>query len=383
MIKAISATTREIDNVKTAVSEIMDALNPSENLLKNSLGIISCFSEFEETGVLQAICGALPFDSIGATTCICSAGGQTDQIIFSITVLTSDDCRFETVELPVTEKYAESINSGLSPLLDRFDKKPALILSYLPLINTISGDMIVTQIDKATGGIPLFGTMAVDHKMDYSTARTIHNGKMHRESVVLGLIYGPFDYTFEITSIDENKIRNQKAIITGSDGNILKSVNGKTALEYLGEIGIAKAELATGLGILPLIVDHHKDTTKPVARAVFALTPDGHAVCGGAMPVGSTLTIGRVNKDDVLYSTEKTLKHLIEKKGMILSYSCMARYLALGADNTAEADMLSKTAGDRQYLFACSGGEICPLPDASGNLRNLFHNYANVFCRIS
>ena len=84
MIKSISATTREIDDAQAAVSELKSALDLEKNLLKNSLGIISCFSDFAETGVLKAICAALPFDCIGATTCICAAGQEIDQIMLTI-----------------------------------------------------------------------------------------------------------------------------------------------------------------------------------------------------------------------------------------------------------------------------------------------------------
>jgi len=382
MIKAFTATTREVDDPKAAVSEITSALNIEKNLLKNSLGIISCFSDFEETGVLKAVCDSLPFDCIGTTTCLCAANGEADQIIFAITVLTSDDCNFKTVVLPIVGDYEKAVDTVLGKQLAQSASMPVVFLSYFPLINIISGDMILTAIDKVTGGIPLFGTAAVDHTMDYSTAKTIYNGEAFREMAVLGAVYGSPKITYEIASLNENKIRKQKAIITESDGNILIGVNGKTALEYLEEIGLTRNELATGLGIIPLVVDH-KDGTKPVARAVFALTPEGHAVCGGAMPVNAILSIGRVGAEDVLQTTEKTMISLVENDSAILGYSCMARYLALGAENVAEAEKVGEIAGDTRYMFTCSGGEICPLPDSDGKLKNFYHNYTAVFCRIS
>ena len=382
MIKSITAVTREVDDAKAAVAEITATLGLEKNLLKNSLGIISCFSDFEETGVLKAVCDALPFDCIGATTCLCAAGTEVDQIILSITVLTSDDCHFASTAIPIDDRYADSIDSALTAFLEKNGKNPALFLSYFPLINTISGDMILTAIDKTSGGVPLFGTAAVDHNMDYSTAKTIRNGAAFREKVVLGGVYGTPQVSFTVASLNEDKIRKQKAIITASDGNILIGVNRKTALEYLEEIGLTKDELATGLGIIPLVVDH-KDGTKPVARAVFALTPDGHAVCGGAMTEGATLAIGRVDREDVLQTTEIALKPLADKESLVLSYSCMARYLALGADNAAEAEKVRDVAQDSPYLFACSGGEVCPLADADGKLKNFYHNYTNVFCKLS
>ena len=382
MIKSFTASTREIDDVRAAVTEITTALDLENNLLKNSLGIISCFSEFEETGALKAICDALPFDCIGSTTCLCAAGQEIDQVIFAITVLTSDDCDFHTTSISFSGKYEDAVDAGISALLKQSDVQPALILSYFPLMNTVSGDMILSAIDRATGGIPLFGTTAVDHNTDYSTAKTIYNGEAFREAAVLGAIRGNPNFAFEITSLDENKIRSQKAIITESDGNLLIGVNGKTALEYLEEIGLTKDDLSAGLGIIPLVVDH-KDGTKPVARAVFALTPEGYAVCGGAMPVDATLALGRIDMNDVLATSESAMKEFVDKDSFILSYSCMARYLALGANYSAEAEKMREAAGDTQYLFSCSGGEICPLADANGKLKNFYHNYTNVLCRLS
>ena len=382
MIKSISAVTREIDDADAAVDEILNALNIEENLLKNSLGIISFFSEFSETGVLKAICDALPFDCIGATTILCSAEGETDQVLLTITVLTSDDCEFETIVLPLTENYTESIDEELNGLLAKREEKPTLMLSYFPIKNTVSGDMILEAIDNASGGIPLFGTMSIDHLADYSTANTMHNGDIYKDASVLGLIYGTVDYSFEIASLNEEKIGKQEAIITESNGSILIGVNEKTALEYLEELGVSRSIIEAGLGIVPLVIDHG-DGTKPVARAVFALTPEGHAVCGGAMPVGATIAVGRIAMEDVLQTTENIVKKVVAKEGIILGYSCMARYLAMGAEIEAEANKMSEMTGGEQYMFAISGGEVCPLPDANGKLKNIFHNYTIALCRLS
>ena len=382
MIKSFSATTREIEDAQAAVAEITATLDLDKNLLKNSLGIISCFSEFNETGVLKAICDALPFDCIGATSCLCASNKEVDQMIFAITVLTSNDCIFQTTAIPITENYKDSISSSISKLFEKSSDKPKLFLSYFPLINTVGCDVILTEINKATGDIPLFGTMAVDHHMDYSTANTILNGEVCRETLVLGAIYGNPKFSFELASLNENKVRKQKAIITASDGNILTGVNGKTVLEYLEEIGLTKCDITRGLGIIPLVIEYN-GSTRPVARAIFAITQEGNAICGGTMPTGATLSIGRVDMEDVLYTTEKTLRPFVEKETTLLVYSCMARYLALDADNYTEAKKVSEIAGDSPYIFACSGGEICPLPDAQGRLKNFFHNYSIVFCKLS
>jgi len=383
MIKSYTATTREIDDPQAAVAEILAMLAPDNNLLKNSLGIISCFSEFEDTGVLKAICDALPFECIGATSCLCSAGQEIDEILFAITVLTSDDCDFKSLAIPITEQYEQNISSSLTALLGHSPEKPALFLSYFPLMNTVSGDLILSALDEATGSIPLFGMTTVDHTADYSSAKTIYNGNGYSEMAVLCAVFGVPKVEFGVASIDDSNIRKQKAIITESNGNTLIGVNGKLAIEYLEEIGYTREEVCTGLGVVPLVIDY-MDGPKSVVRAVFTYTPEGHVVCGGKMPVNSTLGLAKhMEKSDVLETAGVNMRALSEKGSTILSYSCVARYLVLGMDNTAEAETLIENAGGTNYMFSYSGGEICPMPGANGKLKNVFHNYTIVFCRLS
>jgi hypothetical protein len=382
MIKSFSAVTREIDDAEAAVAEIVGALDIEKNLLKNSIGVISCFPEFDDTGALKAICDALPFDCIGATSCLCAAGEEIDQIMLAVTVFTSDTCSFDSLVIPMCGDYKAAIASSMAVLLEKTEEKPKLLLSYFPLMNTVGGDMIIEEIEKAAGGIPLFGTVAIDHTADYSQSKTIHNGVMYRESVVLGAVYGEPDFSFAVASLNENKIRKQKAIITASQGNILIGVNGKPVLEYLEEIGLIKQEVAMGLPSIPFVIEH-KESEMAIPRAVIAITPDGRAVCGGLMPEGATLAIGRLDTDDVLNTTESILESFAEKDGDMLIYSCMSRYLALGGDNNAEAEKVNKTARGSSYIFACSAGEICPVPDGEGGFKNIFHNYSIVFCKFS
>ena len=384
MIKPLTATTREIDDPQAAAAEVLAALELEKNLLKNSLGILSCFSEFEDTGALKAVCDALPFPCIGTTTCLCSAGNEVDEVLLALTVLTSDDCEFKPLMIPITAQYEQVIHSSITGMLGQTEDQPALFLTYFPLMNTVSGDMILSAIDETTGGIPLFGMTTIDHTMDFFTAKTIYNGEAFREAVILCAIYGAVNVEYGIASLDNNKFRIQKAIITESDGNVLMGVNGKNAMEYLEEIGFTREQLpAPGVGAVPLVINFG-DGTKPVVRAVFTLTPEGHVVCGGKMPVNATLGIGHVDTYDVLETASETVRTLIEKDSVLLCYSCIARYLTLGTNNTAEVKKLIEIiGGGAEYHITYTGGEICPLPDSNGKLKNIFHNFTIAFCRLS
>jgi hypothetical protein len=101
------------------------------------------------------------------------------------------------------------------------------------------------------------------------------------------------------------------------------------------------------------------------------------------MPINATLGIGHVDMNDVLETTDTTLRTLVKKDSVILCYSCIARHLVLGMNDTAEAEKVIELTGGTGYQFAYTGGEICPLPIAGGGLKNVYHNFTIVFCRLN
>jgi len=384
MMNFLTASTREIDDPKVAVEEILSQLEIEKKLLTNSLGIINCFSEFIDTGVVKALCDALPFDCIGATSSLCATGNEIDQIMLIITVLTSDKVEFKTTKAQINSQMGVNITEAINGIFESSSQKPSLIFCNFPLNTSIGGDILVSKLDEITGGIPLFGTIAVDHNPNYTTAQTILNGIAYLDELVMGAVVGEIKMTFEIASINKEKVRKQKGIITSSNNNILMGVNNKTALQYLEEIGLTRNDLLGNLGVIPFLIDH-QNGAKPVTRGMYSLTPEGYAVCGGSMPQGASLSVGSLEPSDILSTTEYTLKKLLDDfEGLIISYSCIGRFYILTPNITDEAEKIKNIMNaSPNYSFSNSGGEICPLLDTNGNLKNYFHNFTNVFCKLS
>ena len=67
MIQMMTAFTTEVDEIDDALNEILGQLNLGA-LKKNSAGIITCHSDFADSGLIEALAERLPFDTIGATT---------------------------------------------------------------------------------------------------------------------------------------------------------------------------------------------------------------------------------------------------------------------------------------------------------------------------
>ncbi|MDR1695957.1 MAG: FIST C-terminal domain-containing protein [Endomicrobium sp.] len=384
MIRTLTAHTSELDDVNVAVSEILEQLDLDKNLLKNSAGAISCYSEFIDAGIVAALTEKLPFDVIGATTLGVTVPGGVGQLMLSVTVFTSDDIIFScAVSEPLKhEAYKQQLNEAYLKAASALPGKPSMMFVFAPLTFNVAGDYMVKTLDEISAGIPIFGTLAVDHTQDYSTARTIFNGKTYPDALSMMLIYGDVEPVFSIASVSDEKILGQKAIITEAEDNVLKGVNGMSVIDYLQSIGLAPNRQIEGLNAIPFIIDFN-DGTKPATRAIFAITPEGNAVCGGVMPVNATLGIGSLDHDEVLATTKKASEEILarQKKNGAFIFSCIVRNLILGFDVLAEMDVVQNTMnGKIPFAMSYSGGEICPVYNEEGKLVNRFHNDTIVTC---
>lgn len=382
MVKAFTAFTQEIDDVDIAVSEIMEQLDLSR-LEKSSVGILTCYAEFIDTGVVKALCDRLPFDVIGCTTMGNATNGNLGHLELNLMVLTGDDVEFSAaVSDALSEEQDAPLRQMYARAAKRLDSKPVCIISFMPLLYQIGGEVFLDILDDVSH-LPVFGTLAVDHTTDYHESRTIYNGQVYADALSLVVVAGNVKPKFMVTSLDEAKKLKQTAIITDSAANILKEVNGIPAVEYMRSLGLTNSDgQIEGPSTIPFVVNFN-DGTKPVIRAIFAQTPEGYAVCGGGMPVNSTLSIGSIDAKDVLDTTFSMCYNIsvLEENHAVLLFSCIGRNYALGINTKAELEMAEQALGSSvAYQFAYSGGEICPLYDSDGILKNRFHNDTIIAC---
>jgi hypothetical protein len=186
-----------------------------------------------------------------------------------------------------------------------------------------------------------------------------------------------------VGGISEEKAFREKGVVTSSQGYQLKEVNGVSVADYLVSLGLKRDEngVIQGINSFPFILDYN-DGTQPVIRVMFAIAPDGSAVCGGKIPVGATLTVGSISAEKVLAGTEKILRRALEDAGdrSLLIFSCVGRYFAQGFNFTAEMETVQKILGDRPFHLSYSGTELCPVYGKDGSIANRSHNDTIVIC---
>ncbi len=388
MLKSFTAFVNEPDDLDAALQSLWEQLDlGGENtLLSNTVGILSCFTEYLDLGLLDALTERLPFPLVGSTTIANGAAGQLGETALALLVITSDDVSFSIgVSDPITVEDRVPIEAMYQSALADLPGNPALILSFSPLLTGFGGDYFVECITDISGGVPNFGTVTVDHNMDYRGSMVIARGQAYADRFAIVLIHGPIEPTFYVGTISDEKVFAEKGVVTASSGNRLEAINGRPAVEYLLSLGLAQNEdgSITGMNSFPVIVDSN-DGTQPVVRVMFALTPDGHVVCGGNVPVGSTLTMGRFDSAEIVYTTRRTLSEALQadKARVMLMYSCIGRYFSLGYDPMSELNLVQEYVHHTGTPYICtySGGEFCPVYNQSHQPVNRNHNSTFIIC---
>ncbi|MDR3173849.1 MAG: FIST C-terminal domain-containing protein [Treponema sp.] len=383
MIKTFVAFTEEIDDAEAAVSELLAQLDPEHNFLAHSLGIVHCFSDFADGGMIRVISEKFPFDVVGSTTLSLAAPGVISRMGLTLTVLTSDTVSFVTgVSAPVGDEADGPVTELCRRLIDPLPQKPALLLPFIPFMYNVGGDEFIEKIDALSGGIPAFGTLAISNEPDFSRSYTIRNGEYFPGALVLAALIGDVDPVFHSASVTENNILKQKAIVTGVERNVLKTVNNMPAVKYLESVGLARNGKVEGIESMPLIF-YLEDGSRLIRACIGAAADGGGVILCGAVPVNASLALATMGLEDVVNSTGDKISEILPAargRGMLM-YSCAGRYWAQGVQLTAEQERVAGSIGDQvPYHFVYSGGEIFPEFFDNGRVVNHLQNDSLIIC---
>jgi hypothetical protein len=390
MIKTITIHTAEIDDPEAAVTELLGLLEKEGPFLAHSVGMVTCFADFISSGIVADLAKKLPFPITGTTSLAGASDSAAGEFFLFLTVLTSDDIEFVAgLTDPITAEDTAPIRSAWEKAAGGRAEKPALMLSFAPLLTNVSGDFFTDAFSAVSGNVPNFGTLAVDHNTDYHESQVIFNGEAYPDRYGFILCYGGIKPLFVVGGLSEKRAFRGKGVVTASEGNQLQGVNGISVADYLVDLGLKKGPDGAILGINahPFILDYN-DGTQPVIRVMFAITPEGHAVCGGNMPVGATLQVGVIDAGEVLSVTEETIKSALAirqnngiETGAMLIFSCVGRYFAQGFHPEAEMQKVQETLkGSQPFHLSYSGAELCPVYGQNGSTRNRSHNDSIVIC---
>ena len=377
MVRMLTAYTLEADDMDFALEEILQQLDLEKRGLRYSAGILFCHPDFVETETAQKIAEALPFDVIGSMT-VCNLAPGLDALTgLSVSVLTSD-----TVQFTVAMHSGDVKPGDVKQLYEDCKKGQKGEPSFLfTLVSGGETDAIVSDLTELSmGKTPIFGAKTTQNNFDPEASATLYNGSLCKEGLALLMAWGEVEISFYVTEISKDLIQKQQALVTSSEGSLIKTVNHLSVLEYLETIGISREMAMGNLTSVPFIFDF-RDGTKPVARVMLGLTPEGYARVAGNIPEGSTLALGTLDKDDIARLIGEALDYSrsLEGERCLLLCPCVSHFWASMEENHTQ--LIREKMGEAMpYHIYYAGGEICPVFDGSGRMFNRFHNFTCVAC---
>jgi hypothetical protein len=382
MIKMLTAHTYEMDDRDAAVREIQEQLQSQGGLLKNTVGLLFCYLDFIESGMTEAIGEALPFETLGGTTLGAAVPGALDDIILTLTVLTSDDVEFHAgLSDPLTENGEGRIVKAYRELAAPLQGSPAMIFIIIPTLYTLANDTMVGILDRESRGAPIFGAGALDVDTKIRTPQTIYGGRAYADRMPILLFSGNLAPRFFVDSVWDYNIYSQKAIVTEAEENRIIRINNIPAEKYMKEIGLITEARRDLLFVFPIAID--SDDNAPLKLfIIYTINDDGSLICSTNIPEGSVIYIGSPGSGEVVNTAKNIIAAAKKTEGEgILIFSCFSRGIIL-TNSRDEMEAIQDDLKDSAfpYSFVYAGGEISPVYDKKGVLVNQYHNYSIVSC---
>jgi hypothetical protein len=393
-MRIISVSTDELEYPERALKDIKEAIAEAGGLLAQTVGIAMCQVDFLETGFSSFVAEKLNFPIIGASASSAATDGSVNPFQFSLFIISSDTLEMrvgltkslvfsgENLSRAEIRRRIDRIYQSLyAEITDGLDGPADLIIPFLPPIQGYS-DERVARVLFADHEEPFFGAFASDayHIDRKSLPSIIYGGECYYDRVALLALKGNITPRFFQSEIKKANIARQNAIITRSEGNTLYEVNGRAAEEFLKSLGIMDTQLLVSLNVNPFILyDAVQEKYSP--RVVYAVKRDGGFLFNGAMPEGATISVGKLEGAEITESAEKLFGEVAsipDLKGALF-FSCLSKQLNLLWDELGEIRILAKAMQDRKvpWLFAYSGGEICPYPDPDRE-GEFYNNHTNL-----
>ena len=404
MIKSTVAVSHELDNVVLAAAELCGQTAQKLALAKNSFGLLICDSDAEHAELLAEIQKSLDIPIVGFTCTAMLTGehGLADQAACLATI-TSDDVSFSvaTSEPLTPGNVAEEIERTYKKALNSLDGEPLAVMAFPPYILGIMLDIYPRELDRVSGGLPVFGGLPAHDEVNGCSA-VFCGDRVADDRLTILLLSGAAKPVFSVKN-NLGTLVSMKRPVTHSEGNTVYRVGDQTFVEFLKGFGLDVDAIAdpkdktTSFTAYPLLVEMTQQENfdgVPIVRTIHSIdmtTGAGTAI--GEIPQGATLSLGMLKADDIEQSASQSVTDILAKMksneadgyrySLILAISCVGRYFVLANRSELEAEVLK--GGLPKNLSLCgfySFGEICPTSVSAGRANNAAHNESLVIMAL-
>ncbi|MCC8123566.1 MAG: FIST C-terminal domain-containing protein [Oscillospiraceae bacterium] len=391
------AVTYLVDEPALAAQELYDQLsaNPPG---KNSVGILTCYSDMEAEELAAVLSETCAFPIIGATA-IASMDHKHGfhEMAAVLLVLTADDCSFAPVlSAPITpETVVQAVEDAYREAVRTLGETPGLVIALPPYQLALMLDVYTDIFNRAAPGVPVTGGLP-SYNGNGDTNAVIFGGHTYTDRMALLAIGGNIQPVFSVLTVSQNDA-SKKRPVTRAENNVIYRVGGKTFVEYLEEVGLPVDNLADGNTTVsftanPLMIEEqHAEfgDTFTYMRTLHALDmKQGSGIAIGRIPAGANVSVCPLDRDAISKAAEQGISDLKEKMAeaqgyrysTVIGISCIGRYVVMAPNGNVETDNIVRRLPEGMSLAGFySYGEISPLPAQSSSVA-FAHNESLVLC---
>ncbi|MDR0867496.1 MAG: FIST C-terminal domain-containing protein [Planctomycetota bacterium] len=394
MLKIYTALTENVDDPDAAAAEILAQLDLPKNQRKHAHGLVFFHTDYLDT--IAEILKKLPFPTSGCTTSYAAVNGAKSEMPLVVALLTGDDVEFAaagTADLKnrSADECRAEVERVYQQIRGELSAPPKLLIPLVCTLGNYSAEDVMEELDRLSGGAPLFGTAAWNLAGLLEENRCWCDGKIvGGASVVVG-IGGNVKPRFYASGAAYAKYAiHTPATVTDAADSVIRGVNNMPAGRFLQSVKIIGDDLNDPRNFdavtMPGLITRADGVS--VVRGMFGLVrenPDWTQMLG-KISVGEQISFAPISKDAVAESSQEMCDRLIaDQTGDTLMFSCVARNFAFGAQymrtfEQIDATLRQSPGGDVRYAVGCSGGEICPVKNRDGKLVNAYHNFTIIAC---
>jgi hypothetical protein len=404
MFKSTTAVTHELDDIASGTDELARFTKENLKFARNSFGLMFCDSDVDHAKFASELARKLGVPIVGysATAMFCGGEGLCDTAAV-LTTVTSDDVNFSiaTSEPLAADNIASQIASTYDRAKASLEGEPKLILAFPPYLLGIMLDIYPRELERASGGLPIFGGLPAHDDVHGSTA--VYCGdSAASDRLTLLLMSGNVRPVMTVKN-SIGALANLKRTVTESKGSVVYRVGDESFVEFLRRFGIDVEKLANpeektiSFTTYPLLIEKTEGENPdgiPVVRTLHGVNlEEGSGMAIGEVPKGSVVSVGILQSKDIEKSSSDSIGDLLEKMAAgeaegykysaVFAVSCVARYYVMADKNTLEADVLrEKLPAGLSMSGYYSFGEICPTSVRSGKAANAAHNESLVLLAL-
>jgi hypothetical protein len=318
---------------------------------------------------IRSVTGDTPL--IGCTTDgeITTYGTHEDSV--SLVILKSDSVKFSFgVGQDLSSDYDKAVQTAVDQVTTGLGSAAKVIIAFPDTSMIGCGVEMLNALQQKVGKECLVVGGAPGDSERLKQTFQFYNDTVLTNSVCLLGLAGPF--SIGVGAKSGLTALGRVAQVTKSDRNVILEIDGKPAIQYHRDYVGSELTVPATIANFPFILVNETlktDVDKFFAtRAAFFYNEEnGAVICGASIPEGSTVRLGRINRDSIFAGARDAAQEALrllagEKPQVVFCFSCSGRKQILGLELPKEMQVVQEVVGkDVPVIGFYSYAELGPV----------------------